>query len=50
MKSFGGNKAKGSVLGKGGGTHSSNSVLTLLASTVKGNKATSDSNDIFEGP
>jgi hypothetical protein len=38
------------VLGEGGGIYSFNCVLTLLDTTVKGNKATTDFNDIFEGP
>jgi hypothetical protein len=44
-----GNQANGSVLGEGGGIYSSNSSLTLMKSIVKGNKATTDFNDIF-GP
>ncbi len=35
---------------EGGGIYSYNSVLTLLASTVKDNKATPASDDIFIGP
>ena len=45
-----GNKANGSVLGEGGGIYSSNSVLTLVASNVLGNKASTDFDDIFIGP
>jgi hypothetical protein len=45
-----GNKARGSVIGKGGGIYSSNSVLALLASNVHGNKATTSDDDIFDGP
>jgi hypothetical protein len=45
-----GNKAKGTVEGKGGGIYSFNSVLAFLASTVRGNKATTSDDDIFSGP
>jgi hypothetical protein len=45
-----GNKANGTVLGEGGGIYSDNSVLTLVASTVKGNKASTAYDDIFVGP
>jgi hypothetical protein len=45
-----GNKATGTVEGKGGGIYSSNSVLALLASIVHGNKATTSDDDIFNGP
>jgi hypothetical protein len=45
-----GNKANGSVLGEGGGIYSSDSLLTLLASNVKGNKATTAFDDLFNGP
>jgi hypothetical protein len=45
-----GNKANGTVLGEGGGIYSLNSILTLLASIVKGNKATTAFDDIFVGP
>jgi hypothetical protein len=45
-----GNQANGSVLGEGGGIYSYNSVLTLVASTVKGNKATTGFDDLFVGP
>ena len=45
-----GNEANGTVLGQGGGIYSSGSVLTLLASIVNGNKATTDGDDIFVGP
>jgi hypothetical protein len=36
----------GTVLGEGGGIYSSGGVLTLVASTVKGNKATTAFDDI----
>ncbi len=45
-----GNKANGTVLGEGGGIYSLDSVLTLVASTVKGNKATTAFDNIFDGP
>jgi hypothetical protein len=45
-----GNKANGFVVGEGGGIYSYNSLLTLLASVVKGNKATTAYDDIFSGP
>ena len=46
-----GNKANGSVLGEGGGIFSfDNSLLTLLATNVKGNKATTAYDNIFSGP
>jgi hypothetical protein len=46
-----GNKANGSVVGEGGGIYSfDNSVLTLLATKVKGGKATTAYDDIFSGP
>jgi hypothetical protein len=46
-----GNQANGSVVGDGGGIYySSNSVLTLVNTNVKGNKATTAGNDIFQGP
>jgi hypothetical protein len=45
-----GNKANGSVLGEGGGIYAYDSVLTLLATTVKGNKATTGFDDVFNGP
>jgi hypothetical protein len=45
-----GNQANGSVLGEGGGIYSSGTALTLVASTVKNNKASTDFDDIFEGP
>jgi hypothetical protein len=35
-----GNKANGSAIGEGGGIFDLNSILTLLTTTVKGNKAT----------
>jgi hypothetical protein len=45
-----GNKANGSVLGEGGGIYTYDSLLTLLASDVKGNKATTAFDDLFNGP
>jgi hypothetical protein len=45
-----GNQANGSVVGEGGGIYSDNSLLTLLASIVRGNKATTAYDDIFNGP
>ena len=44
------NQAKGSVLGQGGGIYSSGSTLTLTATKVKGNKATTAAADLFAGP
>jgi hypothetical protein len=38
------------VEGEGGGIYSFNSVLNLLNTTVKGNKATTAFDNIFEGP
>ena len=43
-----GNQANGTVLGEGGGIYSYGSVLTLVASTVKGNKATTAYPDIYK--
>ena len=45
-----GNQANGTVLGEGGGIYSYGGVLTLVASTVKGNKATTGYDDIFVHP
>jgi hypothetical protein len=45
-----GNQANGTVLGEGGGIYSFNSLLTLLASNVHGNRATTAFDDIFIGP
>jgi hypothetical protein len=45
-----GNQANGTVLGEGGGIYSENSVLTHVATNVKGNKATTAYDDIFDGP
>jgi hypothetical protein len=45
-----GNEANGTVLGEGGGIYSNDGVLTLVASTVKGNKATTGYDNIFDGP
>jgi hypothetical protein len=45
-----GNKANGATLGQGGGIYNSDSLLTLLASLVKGNKATTLGDDLFSGP
>ena len=38
------------MLGEGGGIYSYGGVLTLVASTVKGNKATTGYADIFIAP
>jgi hypothetical protein len=38
------------VLGEGGGIYNSNSTLPLVDSIVKGNKATTDFDNIFIGP
>jgi hypothetical protein len=43
-----GNAANGSVPGEGGWVNASNSVLTLLASNLKGKKPTTDFDAIFE--
>jgi hypothetical protein len=45
-----GNNANGTALGEGGGIYSFGGVSTLVASTVKGNKATTAFDDIFDGP
>ena len=45
-----GNQANGTVLGEGGGIYSDHSVLTLVATNVKGYKATTAYDDIFDGP
>jgi hypothetical protein len=45
-----GNKANGTILGEGGGMYLENSLLAILASNVKGNKATTAYDDIFSGP
>jgi hypothetical protein len=45
-----GNKANGSVLGQGGGIYSFSTALTLTATNVKGNNATTADDDIFSGP
>jgi len=42
-----GNQANGTESGEGGGIYSSNSALTLVASKVKGNKASTSGDDIF---
>jgi hypothetical protein len=43
-----GNDADGALLGQGGGIYGDpTTVLTLMNSTVKGNKATTSGNDIF---
>jgi hypothetical protein len=44
------NQANGSVLGEGGGIYSHDSILTLLASNVTGNIASTAFDDIFNGP
>ena len=38
------------LVGEGGGIYSFSSVFNLVASTVKGNKASTDSDDRFNGP
>jgi predicted outer membrane repeat protein len=45
-----GNQANGTMLGEGGGIYSNGSILTLEASTVKVNKATTSGSDIFVDP
>ena len=45
-----GNQANGTVLGEGGGIYSYGGALTLVASTVTGNKATTAYPDIFVHP
>ena len=45
-----GNKANGSVDGEGGGIYAFDTTLTLVNTKVKGNKATTAYNDIFDGP
>jgi hypothetical protein len=44
------NQANGTVLGEGGGIYREGSILTLAASLVKGNKATTGGSDIFVHP
>jgi hypothetical protein len=41
------NQANGTTLGEGGGIYSYGNVLTLVASTPTGNKATTGGSDIF---
>jgi hypothetical protein len=43
------NKVNGTVLGQGGGIYIDDSLLTLLATAVKGNQATTAFDDIFIG-
>ena len=45
-----GNQANGTTLGEGGGIYRYGGVLKLVASTVKGNKATTGGDDIFVHP
>jgi hypothetical protein len=45
-----GNRANGSVRGEGGGIFSSDTDLTLTGTTVKGDRATTDSDNVFAGP
>ena len=45
-----GNQANGTATGEGGGIYGSGSALTLAGTTVKGNKATTGFDDIFNGP
>jgi hypothetical protein len=44
------NKANGTVLAEGGGIYSDATILTLTASNVKGNKASTAGDDIFIHP
>jgi predicted outer membrane repeat protein len=45
-----GNKANGTMLAEGGGIYSDDTVLSLVASNVKGNKARTAGDDIFIHP
>jgi hypothetical protein len=44
------NQANGTLLGEGGGIFSDASLLTLVASAVRGNKATTGGSEIFVHP
>jgi hypothetical protein len=46
-----GNKANGTVLGKGGGIYSSSKIaLILVNTTISGNKAKTAFDDLYDGP
>ena len=45
-----GNQANGSLVGEGGGIYAFDTALSLVATAVKGNKATTAYNDLFDGP
>jgi hypothetical protein len=45
-----GNKANGSADGEGGGIYAWDTPLSLMNTNVKGNKATTAHNDIFNHP
>ena len=45
-----GNGANGTVVGEGGGIYALDCTLTLVNTNVKGNKATTAYNNIFNGP
>ena len=45
-----GNQANGTADGEGGGIYAWDTALTLVKTNVKGNKATTAYNDIFDGP
>ena len=45
-----GNEANGTVEGEGGGIYAYDTALTLVNTTVKGNKATTAYDNIFDGP
>ena len=44
------NQANGTVVAEGGGIYTLDSTLTLVSTNVKGNKATTAYNNIFDGP
>jgi hypothetical protein len=44
------NNANGSVDGEGGGIDAWDTALSLVNTNVKGNKATTACNDLFDGP
>jgi hypothetical protein len=44
------NQANGTALGEGGGIYSYGNILTLVASPVTGNSATTDHPDTFTHP
>ena len=45
-----GNQANGTAIGEGGGIYSDGSVLTLVGTKVKDNRATTAYDNIFNGP